>query len=90
MSNTLLIERIRVASKGGYIEITNILIYYINNLAYKLLYRFLYKIILSKLKYIISNYIISKLLYIIIEYYISISFRYIIAIIAKILLVFLY
>ena len=41
----LLIKRIEITSKGGYIEIINILIYYINNLAYKLSYRLLYKII---------------------------------------------
>ena len=35
----LLIRKIRVASKGGYAEIINILIYYINNLLYRLLYR---------------------------------------------------
>ena len=67
-----------------------VLIYYINNLLYNLLYHFEYKIILYKLKYIIFNYIISKLLYTIIEYYILISFYYIITIIAKILLISLY
>ena len=40
MLNIFLIKRIKVASKRGYIKIINILIYYINNLAYKLLYRF--------------------------------------------------
>ena len=86
----LLIEKVRNINKRDYIKIINILIYYINNLLYKLLYYFLYKVIKNKLKYIIFSYIISKLLYIIIEYYIFISFRYIVIIIIKILLISLY